>query len=501
MIHIDDLRLPPLMRQLLAELIALLSVRGTEAYATGGFMRDALLGVDIHDLDISVRADPLELGPELAEMFDGHYFPLDVERALVRVLMPEHDLHLDLLPLTGSLEDDLLERDYTIDAMAAPLNEMAAGSVRLTDPAGGLEDLRNRIVRLVSQEALVKDPLRLLRAVRLAAQLDFAIEPGTADAIRSRSRLLAEVAAERQRDELVQMLRTDRAATALRLLDEVELLDSLLPEAAVMREVEQPKEHNWNVFGHSLAAVEALDMMLCPDEPEGQPGASLWLELWAQLAWWDGGRDYFRAQIVPNTHRCALMKLAGFLHDVGKPQTKTFEEGGRMRFFGHAHVGAEIAARAMRRLRFSSREVKFVSAMIEAHLRPLQMAQQGAPTRKAIYRFFRDTGDAGIDTLFLSLADHLGTVGPRVDPDGWRQHVSLVSYVIQKRLAGGEVVEPQKLIAGEDIMDALDVPPGPLLGELLEAIREAQASGEVTTQEEAIALARRRIKGTATPAS
>ena len=165
MIHIDDLRLPPLMRQLLAELIALLSVRGTEAYATGGFMRDALLGVDIHDLDISVRADPLALGPDLAEMFDGHYFPLDAERGLVRVLMPEHDLHLDLLPLTGSLEDDLLARDYTIDAMAAPLNEMAAGSVRLTDPAGGLEDLRNRTVRLVSEEALseTKTPLMALR--------------------------------------------------------------------------------------------------------------------------------------------------------------------------------------------------------------------------------------------------------------------------------------------------------------------------------------------------
>jgi hypothetical protein len=155
----------------------------------------------------------------------------------------------------------------------------------------------------------------------------------------------------------------------------------------------------------------------------------------------------------------------------------------------------------MRRLRFSSREVKFVRAMIEAHLRPLQMAQQGAPTRKAIYRFFRDTEGVGIDTLFLSLADHLGTVGPRVNPDGWRAHVALVSYVIQKRFADPAIVEPSKLIAGEAIMDALGVPPGPLLGELLEAIREAQATGEVTTVDEALALARRRIEGTATPAT
>jgi len=501
MVYTDDLHLPPSMRQLLSELAALLSARGVEAYATGGFIRDALLGVDTDDLDISVRADPMKLGPELADAFGGNYFPLDADRGHVRVLLPKYDVHLDLRPLAGSLVEDLLARDYTVDAMAAPLPEVAAGSAELTDPAGGLDDLRKRTIRLVSEEAPVTDPLRLLRAVRLAVQLDFDIEPETSDAIRRHSGLLAEVAAERQRAELVQMLRTNRAATAMRLLDEVDLLDRLLPEAAVMREVEQPKEHNWNVFGHSLAAVEALDTMLGADEPDGEPGASLWRELWAQLDWWDGSRDYFRAQIVPNTPRCALLKLAGFLHDVGKPQTKTFEEGGRMRFFGHAHAGAEIAARAMRRLRFSSHEVTLVRAMIEAHLRPLQMAQQGAPTRKAIYRFFRDTGGAGIDTLFLSLADHLGTVGPRVNLDGWRQHVALVSYVIQQGLEGGEVVDPPKLIAGEDIMDALGVPPGPLLGELLEEIREAQASGEVTTPDEAIALVRRRIQDTATSAS
>jgi len=502
MAHTDDRHLPPAMRRLLSELAALLSSCGVEAYATGGFIRDALLGVDTDDLDISVRADPMKLGLELADAFGGNCFPLDADRGHVRVLIPQYDVHLDLRPLTGSLEEDLLARDYTVDAMAAPLPKVAAGSAELTDPAGGLDDLRKRTIRLVSEGALVKDPLRLLRAVRLAVQLDFEIETATGDAIRRHATSLPEVAAERQRDELILMLRTDRAARALRLLDDLELLDRLLPEAAVMRDVEQPKEHTWNVFGHSLAAVEALDMMLAEAAPAPEPVASLWRELWTQLEWWDGRRDYFREQIVPNAPRGAIVKLAGFLHDVGKPQTKSFEEGGRMRFFGHANAGAGIAARAMRRLRFSSREVKLVRAMIEAHLRPLQMAQQGAPTRKAVYRFFRDTGGAGIDTLFLSLADHLGTVGPRVNLDGWRQHVALVSYVIQKRLdGGGEVVEPPKLIAGEEIMDALGVPPGPLLGELLEAVREAQATGEVTTVEEGIALARRHIEGTATPAS
>ena len=428
----QDLNLPAALRLLLSELNAVLSVRRVEAYATGGFLRDALLGITISDLDISVRADPLDLGPQLAGTFNGHYFSLDEERRLVRVLLPAHDLQLDLMPIEGSIEDDLMTRDYTIDAMAAPLNQVAVGSVVLIDPAGGLPDLLDRSVRL---------------------------------------------------------------------LDELGLLDRVLPELAVTRAVEQPKEHHWDVFGHSLAALEALDALFDENEPAADRVKPLWQELWSQLEWWDDARGYLSREYVANTHRCSLIKLAGLLHDIGKPETKSFEDSGRMRFLGHHHVGADIAARLMRRLRFSSRETDLVRAMIDAHLRPLQMAQQGAPSRKAIYRFFRDTGEAGIDTLFLSLADHLGTVGPRVDLEGWRQHVSLVSYILRKRLEEAEIVAPSKLVDGDDLMAALGVAAGPLLGGLLEVVREAQASGEVSTQEQAIALARRRLEQTKTPAS
>ena len=147
----------------------------------------------------------------------------------------------------------------------------------------------------------------------------------------------------------------------------------------------------------------------------------------------------------------------------------------------------------MHRLRFSSRETALVGEMIDAHMRPVQMAQQGAPSRKAIYRFFRDTGEAGIDTLFLSLADHLGTAGPRVDMENWRRHVAVIDYVLRMRLEERVVVEPPKLVDGDDLMSALGIPPGPRLGELLELVREAQAAGAVITRDDAIALARREL--------
>ena len=497
----QELTLPLPFRTLLSELIALFSLRRVDAYATGGFLRDALLGVPIHDLDISVAGDPLQLAPGLADTFNGHYFALDEERRLVRVLIPAHDLHLDLLPFEGRIEDDLMTRDFTVDAMAAPLNEVAAGSVILIDPTGGFPDLLDRTIRLVSEEALVNDPLRLLRGVRLAALLGFSIEPLTGEMVRHHAALIDRVAAERQRDELVQILRTPRAAQGIRLMDELDLLQRVLPELGPTRGVEQPKEHQWDVFGHSLAVVEALDMIFDEDEPQVDPARALWQELWTRLEWWSEARDFFGREYVANTHRCSLVKLAGLLHDIGKPQTKSFDDTGRMRFFGHADAGADIAAQAMQRLRFSSRETGLVRTMIDAHLRPVQMAQQGQPSRKAIYRFFRDTGEAGIDTLFLSLADHLGTVGPRLDLEGWRQHVALVDYVLRKRLREEEVVSPPKLLDGDDLIAELGLAPGPHFGELLEIVREAQAAGEVTTRAQAVALARRYLEDAPAPTS
>ena len=490
---IQDYRLEAPFRAILSELAAVLSVERVNAWATGGFLRDVLLGREVKDLDITIEADPLRIGPDIAKMFGGNYFPLDAERGRVRVLLAAHDMHLDLMPLAGSIEDDLRTRDFTIDAMAAPLNELAAGSIRLIDPTTGLPDLQDRIVRQVSERALLDDPLRLLRGVRLAVLLDFGIEPKTAEAIRRHSAVVERVAMERQRDELVQILRTPRGGPGLRLMDELGLHDRVLPEMAVTRGVEQPKEHYWDVFNHCLAVVEGLDMMLRESEPEAEPARSLWNELWGRLEWWEGGRQHFMTEFVPNTHRCSLTKLAGLLHDIGKPETKSFDDTGRIRFLGHADIGAQSATRMMQRLRFSGRETALVSAMIEAHMRPVQMAQQQAPSRKAVYRFFRDTGEAGIDTLFLSLADHLGTMGPRVELDGWRRHVAVIDYVLRMRLKERVVIEPPKLVDGDDLMSALGIPPGPRVGELLELVREAQAAGEVSTREDAIALARREM--------
>ncbi len=486
----------PERRQSVERLTAFFDARGVSAYATGGFLRDALLGLPARDLDVAVAGDSLALGRALGGELGGHFVALDEGRGHARIMLPDGDVTIDLTPVSGTIEDDLRRRDYTIDALGASLSEVAAGAVEVIDPTGGLADLEARLVRATSEGALREDPLRPLRGARIAAQLGFEIETSTREMISRYATRVSEAAPERQREELMRMLAVSQAGRGMRLLDELGLLSAVLPEMDVTRGVEQPKEHHHDVFGHSIAALEALDTLLADAPPEGEHNGRLWRELWGALEWWDGGREYFREPVVAGTPRRALVKLCGLLHDIGKPATKTFEESGRMRFFGHSDTGAEIAGGLMRRLRFSGREREIVVRMIEAHLRPVQMAQDRAPTKRAVYRYFRATGEAGIDTLFLSLADHLGTVGPNVSWEGFRAHVAVVSHILHLRFEDERVTSPPKLVSGDDLMRELGLAPGALLGELLEAVREAQAAGEVSTPEEALALARQRLAET-----
>ncbi len=477
-------------RDILTDLKDFFSGRGVEAYVAGGFLRDALLGRDSHDVDISIAGDPLVLGRELADAHGGHYFPLAEEQHVARVLLPQRNVHIDLMPLRAEIEADLRARDYTIDAMAAPLAAAASGEVTVIDPTGGLNDLRDRLVRVIREDAFRHDALRPLRGARLATELDFTLEPGTMELIRQYAPRLPEVAVERQRDELMRIMATPRAGTGMRLLDDLGLLERLLPEMSDTRGVEQPKEHYWDVFDHCLETVRNLDILMGEEEPGDRHWRTLWRELWGQLAWWTEARDYFREELLAERPRLAVLKLGGLLHDIAKPETKTFDETGRMRFFGHADVGADRVSHILRRFHFSAREVALVQTMVKAHLRPVQMGQQGPPTRRALYRYFRDCGGAAIETLFLSLADHLGTVGPRVSATDWRQHVALVHYILTKRFQEEESISPPKLMGGDELMAELNLSPGSLIGRLLETLREAQAAGEISNRDEALALAR-----------
>ncbi len=216
-------------------------------------------------------------------------------------------------------------------------------------------------------------------------------------------------------------------------------------------------------------------------------------EVLASVPWHPSLDTYFDEELSDGHTRRTIIKLGCLLHDISKPETKTVEPGGRIRFIGHDAQGAEVCDTILRRLRFSSRATHLISTMVKHHLRPTQM-RQGVelPTQRAVYRFFRDLDSAAVDTLYLNLADYLSAKGPRVvDLDDWRGHCALIGHILHRGLGGSE--GPQKaprLVDGHALMEALGLPPGPALGRLLDAIEEAHGAGEVSTREEALALAR-----------
>ena len=212
-------------------------------------------------------------------------------------------------------------------------------------------------------------------------------------------------------------------------------------------------------------------------------------EMLSTTIWSDEIENHLAEEVSKGSNHRVLLKIAAFLHDVAKPRTKILDDNGRARFLGHANKGAELAINIMERLRFSVRETKLVGDMVGHHLHPVQMATEGLPSSKAIYRYFRDRGDSGIDILLLTLADYLACLGPLATMKGWRRHCRLISYILEEYKEQQTKIQPIKIVNGYDLMEKFGLASGPLLGELLKMLHEAQASGDINNREEALALA------------
>lgn len=484
--------------QPLRPILAAVHAAAPGAHLVGGAVRDLLLGRPPADLDFTTTGDPGAAADAIAAALGGSAFGLAAEEGQFRVVLPAGApvSAIDVSRQHGAvIAADLLRRDFTVNALAAAPTE--GGDIGpVVDATGlGLADLAAGRVRLVSEEALTADPLRLLRAARLAVELSFSLEEGTAALVRQRAGLLTAAAPERLRDELARILATPRSAAGVRLLDELGLLDQLLPELAPGRGVTQPGAYHYgDVFQHSVETLAALDEMTAAEATTPSPGTgrAAWLGgLFREGLAWYPLRPYL-AEAVGGQTRLILLKLAGLLHDVAKPETKRTEAGGRVRFFGHAELGAAKAARVCERLRFGGREGKFVARLVEEHLRPTQLSQEGPPSQRAVHRFFRDLGGAAPACLFLSLADAAAAAGPRLTPERWRAQVAFVNHLLRQAEAQAAAVRrAPRLVTGNDLMEALHLPPGPLIGQLLAAVEEAIATGEVASREEAIAWAAR----------
>jgi tRNA nucleotidyltransferase/poly(A) polymerase len=488
--------------------------RGIAACLVGGAVRDLLLGRPIHDWDWVVERDAISLARATADRLGAAFFPLDQEHDTGRVVIRDADgsrTFLDFALRRGpDWHADLEARDLTVNAMAVPLTgDVSTIRQALLDPFGGQSDLQVQLIRAVTERSFRDDPVRTMRAVRLAGELGFQIEPQTAAWIRRDAPLLlAQTSAERVRDELGKLLAQPDALARVRQIDDLGLLAPVLPEVAALRGVDQSRPHHWPVLEHTLFVLAALERIVAESIYQAQEtgrtrGAE---EIGAPAFVWSDITRILTDLREPlamhldqplGSERPVLvsLKLAVLLHDSAKPQTKTLDESDRTHFYGHEDAGASIAAERVRALRFNNAEVERVRTVVANHMRPQQVADaESGVTRRAAYRYFRDTREAGVDVLLLALADHIATHGPDVQRERWERRIDTVSRLLAEywaRLA--KDVAPPPLVSGDDLMTELDLSPGKHIGELLEAIREAQAAGEIVTRRDALELAKRTL--------
>jgi putative nucleotidyltransferase with HDIG domain len=470
---------------LLQQTLQILRQRQIEAYLVGGPVRDLLLERDkIGDFDFVIPQDGVAVARRVANALDAAFYPLDLKRDTGRVVYQADDgsaVYLDFAAFRGpSLEADLRDRDFTINAIALNLTE----PLQLIDPLNGQDDLAAGQIRACSEATFHNDPVRVLRAIRQTVQFDFEIETQTAQKLSEGASKLQTISPERQRDELMKLLNTPLPGQAVEMLRRFGVLPYILPEVATTIGVDQSPPHHLDVFGHTLAALDA----------------------WADLArsGWSTFPDNLQPSITAQMSQPIegqlsqqlLMPLALLLHDVGKPLTRAEEkvEGQlKIRFLGHERESAKIARQVMRRLRFSQQAVDFVERVVLNHLRPLLLAAEGKVSRRATYHFFRDTGQAtfqaGIATALHALADHAATYPPGQGQAEEQVLWSVVHHLVTAFFEQqSQVVNPPLLLTGRDLMETFGLPQGPLIGLLLRRLQEAQAIGQVTDKMSALAF-------------
>jgi poly(A) polymerase len=451
-------------------------------YIVGGAVRDALLHRPFHDLDLATPANGIQLARHIADHFHGSFFPLDDERGVGRALLdlPDGRMIVDVAQFRGDdLAADLRDRDFTINAMAVDLkNDLNL----LIDPLGGETDAISKQMRRCAPHAIMADPIRALRAVRQSVQFGMRIEPETLNDIRANISRFAKISPERIRDELFKLLALSRPAAAVRVADKLGLLSIILPETPPLHNLRQPAPHIFDGWNHTLAVMENLTGISATISytRTDHTAASFSFGIIAMQL------DRYRAQLQahvttlwPNERpHQALLMLIVLLHDIGKcTGLSPFEA-----------VGAKMAAARAEALRLSNAERQHITAIIESQSLP-QQSEEFTPL--AIHRFWRSLGEAGIDVCLLALADHLGTYGPQLKQDQWLKLVERVRLLLEAYFEKyDQLVLPPVLLDGNQLASMLQLKPGPIIGQLLDSIREAQVEGLVLTPEDAINHAR-----------
>lgn len=465
---------------LIKKVTALGKRQSRKIYLVGGLLRDLLLGVEeLLDFDFAVDKDSVSLAKIFSDQIGGSFVLLDEKHGCGRAVYS--DKTIDFTDLRGnSIEEDLYKRDFTINSLALDLDSLQKSPEDffsiLIDPYKGYQDLQNKIIRAVSKESFSEDPVRTLRAFSFAANLNFEIDSGTIELIKDAKGLLKSTSFERIRDELFKIFGAILSAKHILMLDEMGILEEIFSQIKKMRPVEQGPYHHLDVWRHSLETLKELELLL--------------VELEKDFPYYQQLEEYLAQSLTSERSRRQLLKLITLLHDVGKPESLRFENG-KIKFYGHEELGANIIEEICDNLRLSVKEKHSLKNMTLHHLRPGYLAENFPITKRATFRFFRDAGEDALSVLLLSLADKRATRGPLVEEDKSQFQQKVILGLMEEYFKDTQEKRPPRLVTGDDLIKELKLSPSPIIGRILREIEEAQSDGQVTTRTEALELGER----------
>ena len=476
---------------ILQKISKLANSKDIKCFLVGGAVRDILMNRKISDIDIVVDTNPYDFTDYLAQIFGGSPVVLDESRSKIcrlagieNLLYQESNfskkIDMDIKQIDFSIKNDLLNRDFTVDALGIDLNTYDQ-DIKLIDFSDGYSDLLNKKIRMLNENIFSSDPLRLIRAIRLSADLNFSIDHDTENQIRKDSGLIENVSVERVRDEFMKILLNTESKNYLRKLDELDLLEKIFTDFSKLKNLSQPEEHFWDVFDHSIESVGYIDELLYGSKVKiGKQFSNIEDII-------DEFRSYRESDKSDDQNIFVLLKLATLLHDVGKYITRSVDSNGRIRFLGHSEAGAKISDLILTNLRMPKKSINMVNLLVENHLRPGQLSSGNQlPTSRALYRYYRDLEAYSIPLIILYMADVLAAVGPRLLPIEWNNTLRHVNHIIGYHTTVSGQNRFNTLLTGHEIMSTFGLKSGKIVGDLLEKINESQALGQLQSKQDAL---------------
>lgn len=463
----------PLLRELRSlPTEAILEAAGpSTVYIVGGPIRDSQLGREFSDIDLAVEGGGAHVARKFAELTGGRFVMLDKEHDESRVVLEGHTYDFSGIP-QGELESDLKRRDFTVNSIALDVRRLLAGSAVPVDPMRGLEDLERKTLKVTTERSFRDDPLRVLRAFRLSAQLGFKIEERTLALAREQKSLLKRVAPERIAYEILLLFSEPESYGALSQMADTSVLLTVFPQMEKTKGVAQNKLYPLDVFDHSLKTYEEMEGIL--SRIEKTPFA--------------GHLSLVNEYLSSAPRITALLKMAALLHDIAKPDTVQPGEDNRLHFYGHDRDGAlEVSRFALEKLKMSKKDARMLLNLVKNHMWPHLLGAHEEVTERACRKYFRELELEGVGVLLLAWADSLASVGPVDSSESLALCIRrLLGFYVEKR----EEVVLKPLIGGKELIEELGLVPGPLFGRILREVEKKREEGTLSTRDEALELAR-----------